>query len=183
MKIYEVYTDGACKNNQAEGLQPGGWSAAFLDGRSFSGGSYATTNNRMEIQGAIEALKNTEVGSRVMLYSDSAYVINTFKQGWIDKWEKNGFITASKKKPVENQDLIKELRSLERERTVEFIKVKGHSGNKYNELADKLAVDAIPTDGKRVYTIELGEDEYKYLKELVKGQDDDIAKNILNRMG
>ncbi|WP_339060174.1 ribonuclease H [Tepidibacillus marianensis] len=139
---YEVYTDGACSNNQASGMQPGGWGAVFTDGRSFSGGNKQTTNNRMELTAVVEALRNTPPGSLVTIYSDSAYVINAFNQNWIKNWVRNGWKT-SQGKPVENQDLWKSLLPLTQERTVRWVKVKGHSGNKWNEIADQLAVQAI----------------------------------------
>lgn len=147
MSLFEVYTDGACANNQGEGLQPGGWAAVFVDGPTLSGGESETTNNRMEMRAVIEALKNTPPNSQVKIYSDSAYVINCFKQKWIDKWEKNGWMTSAKK-PVENKDLWLEMRQLEQERHIEWIKVKGHSGNHWNEMADQLAVAAIPNHKK-----------------------------------
>ncbi len=142
MAQYRVYTDGACQNNQAPGGQPGGWACVFVDGPSFSGFVAKTTNNRMELTGAVEALKHTESGSQVSLYCDSAYVINAFKQKWFDGWQRRGWKNA-KGQPVENQDLWRELKKLADERQVEWIKVKGHAGNRYNEMADKLAVDAI----------------------------------------
>lgn len=140
--IYEVYTDGACSNNQGSGGQPGGWGVVFLDGRQFSGYDKSTTNNRMELTAAIEALKNTPIESEVKLYSDSAYLINAFLQNWLINWKKNGWKTV-KGRPVENQDLWLLLIKLESERKVNWIKVKGHSDNKWNNLADKLAVEAI----------------------------------------
>lgn len=141
-QIYEVYTDGACSYNQAEGGQEGGWGVAFVDGRTFAGAESNTTNNRMEMQAAIEALKQTEPGSKVKLHSDSAYLINAFTQGWLTRWQLNGWRTA-KNKPVENQDLWNELLALENERDVEWIKVKGHSTDVMNNLADSLATGAI----------------------------------------
>lgn len=149
MPLFEVYTDGACSNNQGEGLQLGGWAAVFVDGPALSGGESKTTNNRMEMRAVIEALKHTPIQSDVKIYSDSAYVINCFKQNWIERWEKNGWITSTKK-PVENKDLWLEMRNLEKQRNIEWIKVKGHSGNKWNEMADKLAVAAIPKEKKEV---------------------------------
>jgi ribonuclease HI len=149
MPRFEVYTDGACSNNQGEGLQLGGWAAVFVDGPALSGGESKTTNNRMEMRAVIEALKHTPIQSDVKIYSDSAYVINCFKQNWIERWEKNGWITSTKK-PVENKDLWLEMRNLEKQRNIEWIKVKGHSGNKWNEMADKLAVAAIPKEKKEV---------------------------------
>lgn len=150
-KIYEVYTDGACSYNQAAGGQEGGWGVAFVDGRTFAGAESGTTNNRMEMRAAIEALKQTEVGSKVKLYSDSAYLINAFIQGWLAKWQINGWRTAQNR-PVENQDLWTELIDLESEREVEWIKVKGHSTDAMNNLADSLAVGAVAckTKNKRV---------------------------------
>ena len=145
---YEVYTDGACTNNQGAGMQPGGWGVVFTDGRKFSGGTKETTNNRMELTAVIEALKNTVKESQVIIYSDSAYVINAFTQNWIRNWMRNGWKT-SQGKPVENQDLWKALIPLVQERTVKWVKVKGHSGNPLNELADKLAVQAIGKTGKQ----------------------------------
>jgi ribonuclease HI len=140
--VIEVYTDGACANNQKAGGQPGGWAAVFTDGREFSGGSPVTTNNQMELTAAIKALEQTPERSHVKIYSDSAYVINGFAQGWLDKWERNGWLNA-KGQPVENQDLWKRLRRVERLRHVEWIKVKGHAGHPLNERADRLAVEAI----------------------------------------
>jgi ribonuclease HI len=148
-QIYEVYTDGACSNNQAQGGQPGGWAAIFVDGRAVSGGEMKTTNNRMEMTAVIEALKEVPEGHIVKIYSDSAYIINCFLNKWINQWEKNGWMT-SQKKPVENQDLWMEMRALQQKRDVEWIKVKGHSGNVWNEKADKLAVSCIPNHNKPV---------------------------------
>ncbi len=139
---YQVYTDGACRNNQAPGGQPGGWGAVFVDGPSYSGYDARTTNNRMELTAAIEALKHTEPGAKVKLHSDSAYVINAFLQNWFQGWERRGWKNA-KGQPVENQDLWRELYQLAKERRVEWIKVKGHAGDRYNEMADQLAVEAI----------------------------------------
>lgn len=140
--MYHVYTDGACQNNQAPGGQPGGWGCVFVDGPSYSGGDLKTTNNRMEMTGAIEALKHTEEGADVTIYSDSAYVINAFLNNWFSGWERRGWKNA-KGQPVENQDLWRELRGLAGARRVKWVKVKGHSGSRYNEEADRLAVLAI----------------------------------------
>ncbi|MGE5592014.1 MAG: ribonuclease H family protein [Bacillota bacterium] len=140
---YAVYVDGACANNQAAGLQRGGWAAVFTDGRSFSGGDKATTNNRMELRAAIEALRQTPPGSAVTVHSDSAYVVNAFLQNWFRGWEARGWRNV-KGDPVENQDLWKQLRAEADKRRVTWVKVKGHAGNELNELADRLAVAAIP---------------------------------------
>lgn len=88
---YRVYTDGACANNQAPGGQPGGWACLFEGGSAYSGAEPHTTNNRMEMTAVIEALQHTPKGACVSVYSDSAYVINAFKQNWFGGWEKRGW--------------------------------------------------------------------------------------------
>lgn len=140
----EVYTDGACRNNQAPGGQLGGWACVFVDGPSYSGADPSTTNNRMEMTAVIEALKHTASGTDITVYSDSAYVINAFVQNWFRGWEKRGWKNA-KGQPVENQDLWRQLQSLVLDRHVHWVKVKGHSGNVMNERADQLAVAAMST--------------------------------------
>ena len=140
---YVAYVDGACSNNQAAGPQRGGWAAVFTDGRSFSGGDEATTNNRMELRAAIEALRQTPPGSAVTINSDSAYVVNAFLQNWFRGWEARGWRNV-KGAPVENQDLWRQLRAEAEQRRVTWVKVQGHAGNELNELADQLAVAAIP---------------------------------------
>ncbi len=139
---YRVYTDGACQNNQRPGGQPGGWACVFVDGPQYSGFALKTTNNRMELQAAIEALKRTPPGSKVTLYSDSAYLVNAFRQNWFQGWERRQWRNA-KGKPVENQDLWRELWNLAQDRDVKWMKVAGHAGDVYNERADRLAVQAI----------------------------------------
>ncbi len=141
---YEVYTDGACRNNQAPGGQLGGWACVFVDGPAYSGADPSTTNNRMEMTAVIQALQHTPSGSEVVVYSDSAYVINAFAQNWFSGWERRGWKNA-KGQPVENQDLWREMRSLVQDRKVEWVKVKGHAGNVLNERADQLAVGAMTT--------------------------------------
>jgi len=96
----------------------------------------------MELTAVIEALKHTEKGAEVIVHSDSAYVINAFLQNWFQGWERRGWKNA-KGDPVENQDLWKTLRQLAEERRVTWIKVKGHAGDRFNERADQLAVEAI----------------------------------------
>ncbi len=172
---YVVYTDGACLNNQAKGGQPGGWGAVFLDGRTFSGYDLSTTNNRMELTAAMEALKNTPIHSEVELYSDSAYLINAFTQHWIENWIKKGWKT-SKGTPVENQDLWEKIISLEKDRNVKWLKVKGHSGNHWNEKADELAVEAISkhvnhssetSEHHRGITLHLTSQQFQLIKESI----------------
>jgi ribonuclease HI len=143
MTIREVmiYTDGACSGNPG----PGGWGAVLMYGqhiKEMSGAEPNTTNNRMELQAAIEALSILKEPCKVTLYSDSAYLVNCFKQGWYKGWLKNGW-KNSKGQPVENQDLWKELLRLMEIHQVEYVKVKGHSDNKWNNRCDELATGAI----------------------------------------
>ena len=135
-----IYTDGACSGNPGKG----GWGAILVFGdveKQISGANPNTTNNQMELTGPIEALKLLKRPCNVKLYSDSAYLINGFVQGWIYNWEKNGWKTADKK-DVKNRDLWEEILKLSRIHKIEWIKVKGHSDNKYNNLCDALAVNA-----------------------------------------
>lgn len=138
MKEVTIYTDGACSGNPG----PGGWGAVLMYGehlKECSGGADHTTNNRMELTAVIEALKMLKEPCQVKLHSDSAYVVNGFNQNWIKNWERNGW-KNSRNQPVENQDLWKELLTCTKYHTVEFIKVKGHSDNKWNNRCDELAV-------------------------------------------
>jgi ribonuclease HI len=142
MKQIEIYTDGACSGNPG----PGGWAAVLMYGehhKELTGGHEYTTNQRMELNAAIEALKVLKEPCNVVLYSDSAYMINCFQQGWYKNWMKNGW-KNSKGKPVENQELWKQLLHLTEVHQVEFVKVKGHADNKWNNRCDELAVAAIP---------------------------------------
>lgn len=141
MEEVTIYTDGACSGNPG----PGGWGTIlmFKDvSKEISGYSKNTTNNIMEISAVIQGLKLLKYPCKVNLYSDSAYVVNAFNQGWIYNWKKNNWKTASKD-PVKNQELWEELYSLVQKHKVEFIKVKGHSDNEYNNRCDFLATSAI----------------------------------------
>lgn len=135
-----IYTDGACSGNPG----PGGW-AAILSFRGvekeISGGEPSTTNNRMELQAVIEALKRLTKPCRVLLHSDSAYVVNAFKLGWIDNWQKKNWKNSAGS-PVANRDLWEELLKLTQRHDVRFIKVKGHADDAMNNRVDQLAVDA-----------------------------------------
>lgn len=142
MKEVIVYTDGACSNNPG----PGGWAAVLMYGenrKEISGGEEVTTNNRMELTAVIKALSLLKETCRVKVHSDSAYIVNCFKQKWHQKWARNGWMTASKK-PVENKDLWKQLLELTRRHEVEFVKVKGHSDVTWNNRCDELARSAVP---------------------------------------
>lgn len=110
--------------------------------KELSGFEANTTNNRMEIMAAIAAVRALKSPCRVKLYSDSAYLVNAFKQNWLGNWQRNGWIN-SKKDPVENQDLWRELLAVVRPHQVEWIKVKGHADNPYNNRCDELARAAI----------------------------------------
>lgn len=142
MKEINIYTDGACSGNPG----PGGWGAVLLAGdrsKEIWGGELETTNQRMELQAVIEALSALKVsGWTVNVHSDSAYVVNAFKQKWLDKWQGNGWIN-SKKEPVANKDLWEKLLRLTTQNNVHIVKVKGHSGHVYNERCDELARQAI----------------------------------------
>lgn len=137
----EIYTDGACSGNPG----PGGWGAVLIYRgikKEISGGALQTTNNRMELYAIIAALKELKRPCIVKLYSDSAYVVNAFQNGWIQNWQKLGWRKADGK-AILNIDLWQELISLTREHQVQFIKVKGHADNLYNNRCDFLARNAI----------------------------------------
>ena len=134
-----IYTDGACSGNPG----PGGWGAILMYKeykKEISGGNNDTTNNIMEITAVIEALKllKEPCNLEVEVYSDSAYVVNAFNNGWIYNWKKNNWKTASKD-PVKNKELWEILYELVRKFNVKFIKVKGHSDNEFNNRCDELA--------------------------------------------
>ncbi len=141
MKKVTLYTDGACSGNPG----PGGWGAILFYGEhrsEFSGGEAETTNNRMEITAVIEGLKRLKYPCEVDVFSDSAYTVNAFLQGWVYAWEKSGWRKADRK-PVLNDELWRELLSLTRIHTVHFHKVKGHADNGFNNRCDELARKAI----------------------------------------
>ena len=134
-----VATDGACKGNPG----PGGWGAVLRWGdavKTLSGGEAETTNNRMELMGAIEALAALKRRCRVELSTDSVYVRDGITK-WVHGWQRNGWKTAAKK-PVANADLWQRLIAEAARHDIEWLWVKGHAGHGDNELADKLASDA-----------------------------------------
>jgi ribonuclease HI len=138
---YVIYTDGACSGNPG----PGGWGAVILDDEkneiNISGKEKSTTNNRMELLASIMALRKIKEASEIIIYTDSIYLKNGITT-WIKNWEKNDW-KNSKKKPVKNKDLWLKLNRLSKEKIINWRWVKAHAGNKYNELADKLATEAI----------------------------------------
>ncbi|MGN1301850.1 MAG: ribonuclease HI [Clostridia bacterium] len=136
-----IYTDGACSGNPG----PGGWGTILMykdTKKEISGGNPDTTNNVMEITAVIEGLKLLKEPCKVQVYSDSAYVVNAFNQHWIENWIKKNW-QNSKKEPVKNKELWLELYALVKQHEVEFIKVKGHSDNEFNNRCDELARNAI----------------------------------------
>ncbi len=147
-KMLIAYTDGACAGNPG----PGGWAwaidggaSANDDGASASGGEPISTNQRMEVNAVLEALRTLlpKTTGVVRIVSDSTYVVNCFKQRWWANWERNGW-KNSQKQPVANQDLWKPLVEIVKPdiSRIEFVWVKGHSGNRMNDLVDRLAVAA-----------------------------------------
>lgn len=139
-QVVEIYTDGACSGNPG----PGGW-GAFLRykgvERELSGGEPHTTNNRMELMGAIAALEALTRQSQVRLYTDSAYVKNGITQ-WMVRWKANGWRTSDKK-PVKNQDLWERLDAALGTHQIDWQWVKGHAGDPDNERVDELARRAV----------------------------------------
>ncbi len=138
MKKLEVYTDGACSGNPG----CGGYCAILIYNgveKIVCGSELDTTNNRMELLAVIKGLEALKEPCVVDLYSDSQYVVDAFNQGWIDAWQNNGW-KSSNKKEVKNVDLWQKLLSLLVVHKVNFIKVKGHSDNEYNNRCDKIAV-------------------------------------------
>src|SRR5687768_16851903 len=135
----EIATDGACKGNPG----PGGWGAVIRSGareKDISGGENPTTNNRMELMAAIRALEALKKPCRVILSTDSKYVMDGLTK-WIHGWRKNGWKTADRK-PVKNADLWQLLLAASAPHQIDWQWVKGHNGHPDNERADKLASDA-----------------------------------------
>lgn len=136
--VVDVYTDGACSGNPG----PGGWGAVLLykgKQKELSGGESHTTNNRMEMQAVVEACNAMKRPCHIRIHSDSALIINAMTKGWLKSWQSKGW-RKSDKKPVENQDLWQAILQATERHTLEWIKVKGHAGIKWNERADQLAV-------------------------------------------
>ena len=138
---YIIYTDGACSGNPG----PGGWGAIILSEEknetNISGKEKSTTNNRMELMAPIMALRKIKKASEVTIYTDSIYLKNGITT-WIKNWEKNGWKNSNRKQ-VKNKDLWVALNKLSKEQIIDWKWVKAHAGNKYNEIADKLATEAI----------------------------------------
>jgi len=136
MKSVEIYTDGACRGNPG----PGGWGAILRHGsheKTLCGGEAETTNNRMELMAAIQALEALKTPCDVTLYTDSVYVRSGITE-WLEGWRRRGWKTAAKK-PVKNQELWQRLDAAAQRHDINWQWVRGHSGNAGNERADQLA--------------------------------------------
>ena len=137
-KTVLLYTDGACSGNPG----PGGWGAVLVYGsarKELSGGEPSTTNNRMELTAAIRGLQALREPCRVILTSDSRYLVDAVEKGWLDSWQRRGWKRGGNE-PVLNVDLWQELLPLLRLHEVELVWVKGHAGHPENERCDRLAV-------------------------------------------
>lgn len=147
-----VYTDGACSGNPGRG----GYAAILKYNNHYkelSGGYRLTTNNRMELMAVIKALQALKRPCRVTLYSDSQYVVNAFRKGWIYQWRANNWCRGRNHKPVPNADLWQQLLDLVSRHEVEWQWIEGHSGNPMNELCDRLAVAAAKANDLEVDTV------------------------------
>ena len=142
-EVVEVYADGACRGNPG----PGGWGVLLREGgreRELHGGEAATTNNRMELMAAIQALEALREPCHITLYTDSNYVCQGIAE-WLPQWRRRHWKTADRK-PVKNQDLWQRLDEAAARHRVQWRWVRGHNGEEGNELADRLAnkgVDAV----------------------------------------
>ena len=139
MKQVKIYTDGACSGNPGKG----GWGAVLIYGKhekQMSGGEKETTNNRMELTAVIEALSALKEPCEVTLTTDSSYICNAINEGWLDSWIGRNWKKADNK-PVLNVDLWQRLFPLLSKHKIEFVWIKGHDGNYYNEICDRLAVN------------------------------------------
>lgn len=140
LKEVEIYTDGACSGNPG----PGGYGVILVykgTEKELSGGAPQTTNNRMELMGAITGLKALREPCSVTLYTDSQYVVNGITKGWAKKWRANNWM-RNKKEKAQNPELWEELLQLLDRHTVDLVWVKGHADNEYNNRCDALAVAA-----------------------------------------
>lgn len=137
MKTVEIYTDGACRGNPG----PGGWGAILVCGtaeKELSGGERSTTNNRMELMGAIAAFEALKVPCEVTFTSDSKYVIDGLEKGWAAGWKKRGWKKSDGSAAL-NPDLWERLLNAIAPHQIRYVWVRGHNGHPYNERCDKLA--------------------------------------------
>lgn len=173
MKTLELWTDGSCKKNGQKGAY-GGWGAVIIDKGDCEYRAYgkeeATTNNAMEMKAIIKGLnfikEKYENSVKVIVYSDSAYILNCRTQRWYDSWIKNGW-KNSKKEKVKNRELWEELIPYFEDELIDFQKVAGHVGIEYNEMVDNLAQSA--AEGVELYGISISENDkdlWKIFKEI-----------------
>ena len=144
MKTITIYTDGSSLGNPG----PGGYGIVIMqDGKTkeFSQGFRKTTNNRMELLATIIAIESSPKNVKIEIFSDSSYVVNAINKNWLDKWQKNGWKTANKKR-VKNKDLWQRLLRILNQSQIKWNWVKGHAGNKHNERCDELAVLAAKSE-------------------------------------
>lgn len=142
MKQVDIYTDGACSGNPG----PGGWACVLVYKgvqKELSGYEAETTNNQMELEGAIRGLRALTEPCAVDVYTDSAYLCQAFRNGWLKNWKRNGWTKANGKDPVLNRDRWEELDRLCSIHSVSWHKVKGHSTNRLNNRCDELATGEI----------------------------------------
>ncbi|HBW58486.1 MAG TPA: ribonuclease HI [Oscillatoriales bacterium UBA8482] len=140
LKEVTIYTDGACSGNPG----PGGYGVVLMSGphrQELSGGYQLTTNNRMELMAAIIGLEALKFPCAVNLYTDSRYIVDAINKGWAKKWQKNNW-KRSQKESAKNPDLWERLLKISEQHQVQFLWVKGHSGDEENECCDRLAVKA-----------------------------------------
>lgn len=145
LKEVTIYTDGGCDPNPG----PGGYGVVLIYGKrkkELSGGFHLTTNNRMEIFAAIAGLEALKFPCKVKLYSDSRYLVDAMTQGWVKRWQENGWWRTKKQKAT-NVDLWEKLLALCDKQQVEFEWVKGHAGHRVNERCDVLSMAALKQPG------------------------------------
>jgi ribonuclease HI len=153
MTQIEIYTDGACSGNPG----PGGAGAVIISADSrieISEGYSLTTNNRMELMAVILSLQKVQDNDRIIIYSDSKYIVDTVNKGWLTRWIENGWRLANKK-PAKNADLWRQIAQLIDERDLEFRWVEGHAGNRENERSNFLAQNAVNNPNNRDEEFEL----------------------------
>lgn len=151
MKTVSIYTDGACSGNPGIG----GWCAILIYNgveKVISGYNKMTTNNRMELFAIIQGLAALKEPCNVILYSDSAYSINSINEGWLERWRANGWRTADKKE-VKNTDLWNDFSLKSAKHNVSYVKVKGHADNAYNNRCDEIARGEIENCRKNLSSI------------------------------
>ncbi len=153
MKDILIYTDGGCRGNDSQKDNVGGLGIVMIYPekgvkKEYKEGFYNTTNNKMELLAVIKGLEMLKERCKVTIYSDSAYVVNAFKQGWLEGWKKKGW-TRGKSGELKNKELWIRLDELSKEHDMLMEKVKGHGSDKYNNRADELVNQAMDELGAR----------------------------------